>query len=251
MLLLFYLQLQQQLSTNDHELIETYVNQAFRYVTIIVLPTSLGITVFATPLISLLFPAYAAGASALQILSLGMLFFTLYTISASISQGMGKPIIPMVSLGLGVAIELGLSLYLVPIYGINGAAVATTIATFVLMVTVAWRTLKHVKVRLQFVDLGKIAIASAIMTIILLFIPTTYAYTTAYANTSHIVAIILTFIYILIIALIGSLIYIGVLTLIGGVKKSDVTALFKLANRVGPLAPVLNTLGSFLMRFAK
>jgi stage V sporulation protein B len=168
------------LSVNNRDLITTYVNQAYRYVIIVVLPASLGIAVLATPIISLIFPGYELGSEALKILALGMLFFTLYTVSGSIAQGMGKPVIPMVALAIGTVIELSLSVVLVPKYGINGAALATTISTFLLMVMVAWRTLMHVKVRLHYGDFGKIVIASVIMAIILLLIPTTYAYTSAY-----------------------------------------------------------------------
>ncbi len=235
------------LSVNDHNLIETYINQAYRYVTIVVLPVSLGIAIFATPIISLLFPNYVLGSGALEILALGMLFFTLYTVSASIAQGVGKPVIPMVSLALGTVIELVLSWILIPKMGIDGAAVATSIATFVLMVTVSWRTLRYVKVRLQFGDLGKIVIASIIMAIILLFIPTTYAYTSAYHMP---IAKILAFVYIMLIGLIGALIYIIILTSIGGLKKSDVDAFMKLGARLGPLAPFITRLAMFLSRFA-
>ena len=235
------------LSVNDGELITTYINQAYRYVTIVVLPASLGIAVFATPIISLIFPGYVEGAEALRILALGMLFFTLYTVSGSISQGVGKPVIPMVALAIGTVIELGLSVILVPKYGIDGAALATTIATFLLMVMVAWRTLKYVKVRLEYGNFGKIVIASVIMTIILLFIPTTYAFTSAYHMS---IAKILAFVYIMFLALIGALIYIIILTLIGGLKRSDVTAFMKLGGRLGPLAPFITKLATFLLRFA-
>ena len=235
------------LSVNNRDLIETYINQAYRYVTIVVLPASLGIAIFASPIINLLFPGYGFGAEALEILALGMLFFTLYTVSASISQGMGKPVIPMVALAVGTIVELALSVFLVPKYGINGAAIATTIATFVLMVIVAWRTLRYVKVKLQLGDLGKIVIAAVIMAIILMFIPTTYAYTSAY----HIsIAKILALVYIAFLALIGALIYIIVLTLIGGLKRNDVNAFMKLGNRLGPLSPYINKLAALLMRFA-
>ncbi|MGA2676541.1 MAG: oligosaccharide flippase family protein [Methanobacterium sp.] len=235
------------LSVNDGELITTYINQAYRYVTIVVLPASLGIAVFATPIISLIFPGYVEGAEALRILALGMLFFTLYTVSGSISQGVGKPVIPMVALAIGTVIELGLSVILVPKYGINGAALATSIATFLLMVMVAWRTLRYVNVRLEYGNFGKIVIASVIMTIILLFIPTTYAYTSAYHMS---IAKILAFVYIMFLALIGALIYISILTLIGGLKRSDVIAFMKLGGRLGPLAPFITKLATFLLRFA-
>jgi stage V sporulation protein B len=235
------------LSVNNRDLITTYVNQAYRYVIIVVLPASLGIAVLATPIISLIFPGYELGSEALKILALGMLFFTLYTVSGSIAQGMGKPVIPMVALAIGTVIELSLSVVLVPKYGINGAALATTISTFLLMVMVAWRTLMHVKVRLHYGDFGKIVIASVIMAIILLLIPTTYAYTSAYHMS---IAKILAFVYIMVLALIGALIYIFILTLIGGVKKNDVDAFMKLGNKLGPLAPFIRKLAILLMRFA-
>ncbi len=235
------------LSVNNRDLITTYVNQAYRYVIIVVLPASLGIAVLATPIISLIFPGYELGSEALKILALGMLFFTLYTVSGSIAQGMGKPVIPMVALGIGTAIELGLSVILVPKYGINGAALATSISTFLLMVMVGWRTLKYVNVRLQYGDFGKIVIASVVMAIILLLIPTTYAYTSAYHMS---IAKILAFVYIMVLALIGALIYIFTLTLIGGLKRDDVNTFMKLGNRLGPLAPFIKKLATFLLRFA-
>lgn len=236
------------LSTDNRNLLYTYVNQAFRYVTIVVLPTSLGIAVLANPLLSLLFPGYELGTGALQILALGMLFFTIYTVSASLSQGIGKPVIPLISLALAVVVELGLSIVLVPTFGINGAALATTIATFVLMVTVAWRTLKQAKVTLEIGNLGKIVIASVLMAAILIFVPTTYAYTAYYVNIP--LAQVFAFLYILIIAFIGAFIYIAILTVIGGVKKTDIDAFLKLGRRLGPLAPLFNRLGSFLMKYA-
>jgi stage V sporulation protein B len=170
-------------------------------------------------------------------------------VSASVAQGIGKPIIPMISLAIAVAIQFGLSIILVPTYGINGAALATTIATFVLMITVAWGTLKRAKTRLELGNLGKIVVASILMAGILLLIPNTYAYTSFYANIP--LARIFALIYILILTFIGMFVYLTILTLIGGVKKSDVSAFLKLARRSGPLAPVLNKLGNLLMRYAK
>jgi hypothetical protein len=116
------------------------------------------------------------------------------------------------------------------------------------MVTVAWRTLRNTKTTLEFGNLGKIAIASIVMAVILIFVPTTYAHTAYYANIPF--AQILAFLYILIISFIGAFIYITILTLIGGVKKSDVSAFLKLGHKLGPLAPLFDRLGSLLMKYA-
>jgi stage V sporulation protein B len=177
-----------------------------------------------------------------------MLFFTIYTVSASLAQGIGKPIIPMISLGISVVVELGLSLLLIPSYGINGAALATTIANFVLMVTVAWRTLKQANTSLEWGNLGKIASASIIMAVVLFFIPTNLAYTASYVGIPF--SQILAFLYILIICFIGAVIYMTILTMIGGVKKTDVDVFLKLGPRLGPLAPLFDKIGYFLMKYA-
>ena len=75
------------------------------------------------------------------------------------------------------------------------------------------------------------------MAIILLFIPTTYAYTSAYHMS---IAKILAFVYIIFLALFGALIYIFILTMIGGLKRSDVTAFMKLGGKLGPLSSIYN-----------
>lgn len=237
------------LSTESRELFHTYVNQAVRYVTILVLPMSLGIAVFAHPILSLLFPGYELGIGALQILAVGMLFFTLYTVSGSVAQGIGKPVIPMIALGIAVVIELALSLVLVPSFGINGAALATTIATFVLMLTVGWATLKEARTHLEWGNLGKIAVASVLMAGVLLLIPTTYAYTSFYAGLP--VAQLFALLYIILLVFIGTFIYVAILTIIGGVKKSDINAFLKLGGRLGSLSPIFDRVGNFLMKYAR
>jgi stage V sporulation protein B len=216
----------------DHVLLRTYVNQSFRYVTLLVLPLSLGTILFAYPIIHLLFPAYVAGAGALQILATGMLFFTIYTVSSSISQGLGRPYLPMVILVIGTIVELGLSIYLVPIYGINGAAVATSIAAFLIMVTLARKTLQLAKVNLPWGDFIRIIGAALVMASIFLLFPKTIPY--------FILAIIL-----------SPLIYGSALILFGGIKKSDINAIYKFGHKLGPLSGKVKKLADLLDRFAK
>lgn len=218
-------------SVNNHVLLKTYVHQAFRYVTIIVLPLCVGTILFSTPIIDLLFPGYAYGSDALKILAAGMLFFTIYTVSASISQGMGKPFIPMYALLGGTIFELVGSIILVPYYGINGAALATTLAALIIMSTVAWKTLGLAQIKLPMGDYGRIIIASILMGVVLIFYP---------KNLIFLLAALLT----------SPIIYLVTLILIGGLKKSDAYAFKKLSARSGPLSGVLNRLAELLDRFA-
>ena len=94
-------------------LMKIYIRQSYRYVSFVVIPLCVGTIVFASPIINLLFgQEFLPGTAALQILAAGMLFFTLYTISSSISQGLGKPRLPMYVLVAGTTIDLILSLVL-------------------------------------------------------------------------------------------------------------------------------------------
>ncbi len=148
------------MSLRDHDLLKIYIRQSYRYVSFVVIPLCVGTIVFASPIINLLFgQEFLPGTAALQILAAGMLFFTLYTISSSISQGLGKPRLPMYVLVAGTTIDLILSLVLIPPYGINGAAIATTLSSLFIMVTLMWNTLKLANVNLPIYDYGKIIIA--------------------------------------------------------------------------------------------
>jgi stage V sporulation protein B len=211
---------------DNRNLLRTYLNQSYRYVALVVLPMSVGTIIFAAPIMRLLYilPAYINGASALQILAAGMLFFTIYTVSSSIAQGLGKPYLPMIILSLGALFDVGLSVYLVPIYGINGAATATTITAFFIMTIIVWKTLQIAEVQLQVKDLIKIIIATGIMGGLLLLFPQSLLFIPIPFN-------YFVFMLVLILALI---IYASALIAVGGLKKSDINALYKLGKRLGP-----------------
>ncbi|MGI6482208.1 MAG: oligosaccharide flippase family protein [Methanobacterium sp.] len=227
----------------NKDLLKNYVNQSYRYVALLVLPMSLGTMIFAAPIMKLLYilPAYMNGASALQILAAGMLFFTIYTVSSSIAQGLGKPYLPMIILGFGSLFDVALSLYLVPIYGINGAAIATTITAFVIMVSIVWKTLQIADVKLEFMDFGRILVATGIMGTILLLIP----------HSLLIISIPYNYMVFFLVILLAAIVYLIALILVGGLKNSDIRALHKLSYKAGPLKPTVDKLVSLLERFAR
>ncbi|MCC7550232.1 MAG: oligosaccharide flippase family protein [Methanobacterium sp.] len=226
----------------NRHVLKTYVNQSYRYVSLLVLPMCVGTFVFATPIMKLLYinPAYMNGAAALQILSIGMLFFTIYTVSSSIAQGLGKPYLPMTILTLGVILDVALSVYLIPIYGITGAATATTITAFLIMISIVWKTLQVADVKLQYKDLTKIILAALIMGAVLLLIP----------QSILLIAIPLNYIVFAFAVILAAIIYIVALILLGGIKNNDITALRKLGNKAGPLKGLFNKLILLLERFA-
>jgi len=145
---------------NGNNLIQKYVVHSYRYMILVLLPICIIIMVFSKPILAILFPraplAYLFAGDALNILVIGMAFFSLYGVSASISQGLGKPQLPMFFLILGSIVNLTLTVILVPSYGLNGAAISTTIATFLIMLFSSYKTLKMTDTKLPSVNLAKI-----------------------------------------------------------------------------------------------
>ncbi|MDO5836528.1 MAG: flippase [Methanobacterium sp.] len=237
----------------NRQVLKGYVNQSYRYVSLVVLPMCVGTFIFATPIMKLLYvnSAYMNGAVALQILSIGMLFFTIYTVSSSIAQGLGKPYLPMVILIAGVILDVALSMYLVPIYGITGAAIATTITALFIMSTIVWKTLQVADVKLEYKDLGRIVLAAGIMGVVLLLIPQSFLISTAtLSSLSNSVAFFSKYLAFMLVMVLAAIIYAVALILVGGLKNSDINALRKLSNKTGPLKGKVEKIISFMEKFA-
>lgn len=232
----------------DHGLLKKYVLQSYRYVAMLVAPLCIITVVLSSPIISILFgPAYVYGSEALQILAVGMLFFTIYTVSSSVAQGLGKPYLPMIALIIGTGFDLALSIVLVPMYGINGAAIATSIAAFIIMAILAWKTLKLVNVKLPYGDFVKIAIASVLMGLFLILFPQIYGLPGTYGD--FVLSRVWAFLYVMIVMLMGGLVYTFILALIKGLNENDIRILYNFKDKLGPFSGLFAKLVALLERF--
>ena len=99
----------------------------------------------------------------LAILVLGMTFYSIYTSSGCVVQGIVDPRISMYLLIFGCIITLGLGWYLIPTYGIEGGALATTIASFIMMIPMFLLQFRLTKTHAPYAFLTKVTIASLIM----------------------------------------------------------------------------------------
>lgn len=116
------------------------------------LPCTIGMCIFAGPILNLLFPNASSGETILQISALTIIFTILdQTINGAL-QGYGKLMVPTISLGCGVLVKLILNLILVPIpeIGVNGAAWGS-VACHLVAFSIAIRYLrKTIKLNLTF-----------------------------------------------------------------------------------------------------
>jgi len=130
------------------------------------LPCTIGMCIFAGPILNLLFPNASSGAVVLQISALTIIFTILdQTINGAL-QGYGKLIIPTISLACGVLAKLILNLILVPIpeIGVNGAAWASVVCHLVAFTIAITALRKNIKLNLTF---SKFVIKPILATIIM------------------------------------------------------------------------------------
>lgn len=130
------------------------------------LPCTVGLVVFAQPILNLLYPNASSGAVILQITSLATIFIILdQTINGTL-QGYGKLMIPTVSMGIGVIVKFILNVTLIPNpnIGIYGACIGS-VACHLVAFLIAFTSLKrNIKFKLPFSKfVVKPIIASAIM----------------------------------------------------------------------------------------
>lgn len=214
----------------DIDMLQKYVSQAYKYSLLFVVPMCVGLALFASPTLRILYfknPAYVAGASALAILSIGMTFYSIFAISTSIIQGIGNPRIPMYILVGGAVVTAILNWWLVPIMGIAGGALATSIACLLMMIPCIYFVFRLTKTRAPTSAVVKIIVASIIMGIFAFFIPKT----TLWLFPGILVCII---------------VYFFALILVKFFKKDDIEGLRELSSRFGPLAKIVNKLLNFV-----
>lgn len=97
-----------------------------RWLLLASVPALMPLVVFPAEFISELYrPEYAAGALALTILACGFAVHNVFTSFGSVLRAGGKSRPLAFNSILGAALNIGLNLYLIPRYGVTGAAIAT------------------------------------------------------------------------------------------------------------------------------
>lgn len=142
------------------------------------LPCTIGMIIFAEPILKLLFPNQVSGGFILQVSSTSILFIVLEQTISGILQGIGKPIVPAISLAIGVVVKFILNIVLIPINpevfilgGTAGAAISTTICHMIAFLIDVYIMNKHIKLKINVKDyVIKPIIATLMMAICSIFI---------------------------------------------------------------------------------
>ena len=216
----------------DNKMLQKYVSEAYKFSLLFVVPMCVGLAMFASPTLRVLYfknPAYVAGASALAILSIGMTFYSIFAISTSIVQGIGNPRIPMYILVGGAIVTGILNWFMVPFLGIAGGALATSIACLLMMIPCIYFVFELTKTKAPTSAIIKIVAASLIMGAFAYFIPkdTLWLFPGIFACI---------------------IVYFFALILVKFFQKDDIDSLRHMSSRFGPLSKIVNKVLNFVER---
>ncbi len=120
------------------------VESAFRVASLIAMPSALGMSLLATPILRLVFGDDTMAKNTgglLSVLAIAVFFVALLTVSNAVLQALGKEKRPLISVGIGLAVKLFCSLFLTARIG----EVAAPIGTLLFFVTVVAINLFFVK----------------------------------------------------------------------------------------------------------
>ena len=161
-------------STANHDVGRTknIITQALRLQFLLLFPVVALMSVFAKPLITFFYgQEYSAASTPLIILTFGAAFLTVFYVLSFALSGAGKVKIPMVFAFLGLMLNAVLSFVLIPHFGLQGAASATTFSSLIVMGMILIATYKYFHVTISFVSLLRIFIATILMYAVALFFP--------------------------------------------------------------------------------
>ncbi|MFA6193402.1 MAG: flippase [Parcubacteria group bacterium] len=159
-------------SSNNHAETKKLIGQSLRLMVMFLLPIAILMAVYSRPVLQIFYGnKFLAAAGPMSILMAGVIFLTIFYVMAFALNGAGKVKAPMYIAFAGLATNIILSYFFIHKYGLTGAAVATSITSFVTMVLVLAYSYSFFGYLFKFSSFVKIMLASAIMYLASMFFP--------------------------------------------------------------------------------
>lgn len=151
-------------SSENHAETKTLISQSLRLMVMFLFPIAILMAVFSNPILHIFYgKKFLDAAGPMSILMSGVTFLTIFYVMAFALNGAGKVKAPMFISFVGLATNIILSYFLIQNYGLTGAAVATSITSFVSMVMVLVYSYRYFGYLFKLSSFVKIVLASAIM----------------------------------------------------------------------------------------
>lgn len=192
---------------------------AIKVTLLIVLPAAFGIASLATPIMQLLYPKEPASIGLILLtLTPCVVFLGLMQTLTGILQGMGKPMIPVIALAVGMVFKVVISYTLTGIYDINviGSALGTVVAYFI----AAMINLIYVKKAMNIKFSKKEFFIKPLITVTTMFVVVKLSYGLVSKLLGNNIATLISIV-------IGGIVYVIVLLGLGGIRKEEILTMPK------------------------
>jgi O-antigen/teichoic acid export membrane protein len=144
---LFFPLINKEYSLGNKETVKQLSKQLSKWTLALNLPILIILLVFPEFLINLLFgPEFLGATNALRILAIGGIFSSLAEFPNRLITSSGRSKIILIDITIITILNIFLNLFLVPKYGITGAATATMISFIVLSFTFTFQSIKYLSV---------------------------------------------------------------------------------------------------------
>ncbi len=152
------------LAKKDYDIVQSKVDTALRITMMISIPAAAGLGALGGPILKMLFPKYADGASLITVGSLSVIFLALSQISTGVLQGIGKVKTPAYNALWGALTKIPVNYVLIAIPQINiiGAVISTTVCYIVCSILNFKALVKATGVRPDYKGMLVIPMASAV-----------------------------------------------------------------------------------------
>lgn len=191
----------------EYDKLKFTINMLYKYALILVLPITTILFLFSEPILNILFGSgYTAAATALKILSVGIIMQVLIRINNAVFIGQANTKVMVKFLMVGSITNILLNIILIPVLGLNGAAIAM-VSSFLVMLLMSM-----VLLRRQFKIRWNISVYAKILLLNLLF----YGFVLILKN--YINNILLLVLLVLII----SVVYLTLVLFLGIVKIDEI-----------------------------
>lgn len=143
------------LTLNKHDEINKNIETGIKTMMVVAYPCAIGLIVLANPILHMLYGAHPDEADmatlTLQILSLGIITLSIMRVFSSALQGIGKMILPVINLGIGLVVKVTCSYALVGIHAlnVNGTAIGSVLTFMVVAVLNYCGLRRHADVKID------------------------------------------------------------------------------------------------------
>lgn len=150
--------------SSDKIQVKKYIRESIRYLILILFPITVIISGSSKLLIEFIYSnKYIDASYPLETLIFGLAAFTISYILMTIINAYGRPMVPTIITVILIPIVIILNWFLIPIYGLEGAAIATTITGFIGLILSSAYIIKIFGTFIDFISLIRISFASLII----------------------------------------------------------------------------------------